>query len=112
MSQASALLAAGQSFAAGHFPAQIRISGVEFAAAFSGRRAEVELAEFGATAGYSLGFWMPVASFTAAGQPLPSALTTIDVMTPAAAAGRYAITAVVPDPAGVNVVIRCSAPPQ
>jgi hypothetical protein len=112
MSQSATLLGLGQAFLATEFPATIKIGPQSYAAATSGLRSGMELADFGAVAKRTIAFWLPASALTAAGQPLPAAGATVECTAPAALAGIYALDAPVVDPTGTTLTLRCLAPAQ
>jgi hypothetical protein len=112
MSQSSALFSLGQAFLATEFPATIKIGMQSYAAATSGLRSGMELADFGAVAQRTIAFWMPSSALAAAGQPLPSAGANVECTAPAALAGIYTLDAPVIDPTGTTLTLRCLAPAQ
>lgn len=100
---ASDLLAAGQAFHEGHFPALIVISGQGYAAAGSAERTEPSLDDDGR--GMKMvrrrSFWLPVARFTQAGQPMPTKMERLMVNDV-----PWTITEVVVDPSSVTVTLN------
>lgn len=115
MSQTPALLAGAQRFHAEQFPATIKIGPQSYAAGTSGIRSERDPLAAplgGSPARRACSFWLPLSAFTDAGHTPPVENTPLTCLAPDACAGEYLIEAVLADPAGVNLTLRCAAPPQ
>jgi hypothetical protein len=114
MSQAARLFARGQAAHASQFPATIEIAGEEYTAATSGEKRERDLMGGGYTQKREIAFWLPVAAFATADQPLPVERSSVTLVTQnGVEIGRqYVIANISTDPTGTTITLKCESPDQ
>lgn len=106
---AASLLARGQLAHAAHHPATIALAGQSYDCGISDLSRRGEPGEFGTKAERRVAFWLPLAAFTAAGQPEPTERQLVECSAPATHAGTYEIEEVVIPPTGNTLTLRCKA---
>lgn len=103
---AASLLAAGQQFLAGQFPATVAINGQSYAVATAGQRRETRYAEGGNVEVIAQSFWFAANAFELAGQPQPKGGEFLIVSENEPA---LCIDEVIPGATGGPILIRCSS---